>query len=155
MPWLDMNPTPSRKYASRTSGRPFAPGNPGRPKGARNKTTMAVEALLEGEAEALTRRAIQAALGGDTTALRLCSDRIAPAPRERRLQFDAPVVASAQDVPAALSAVIAAVAGGELTPGEGAVVAGLLDRFRAAYEAVELERRLAAIERAMENRLGR
>jgi hypothetical protein len=30
-------------------------GNPsGRPRGARNKTTLAVEALLDGEAEALT-----------------------------------------------------------------------------------------------------
>jgi Family of unknown function (DUF5681) len=41
-------------------GRPFEPGqsgNPsGRPNGARNKTTIAVEALLDNEAEALTRK---------------------------------------------------------------------------------------------------
>ncbi len=53
----------------------FAPGvsgNPsGRPKGARNKTTIAVEALLEGEAEALTRKAIERALAGDSVALRI------------------------------------------------------------------------------------
>lgn len=54
-------------------------GNPsGRPRGARNKTTRAVEALLDGEAEALTRKAIERALEGDTTALCLCLDRLLP-----------------------------------------------------------------------------
>ena len=42
-------------------GRPFAKGtsgNPrGRPPGSKNKTTLAVEALLEGEAQAITRKA--------------------------------------------------------------------------------------------------
>ena len=71
--------------APKQRGRPFRPGvspNPaGRPKGARNKTTMAVEALLEGEAQALTRKALELALAGDTTALRLCLERIAPRQR--------------------------------------------------------------------------
>ena len=40
--------------------KPGQSGNPaGRPKGARNKTTLAVEALLDGDAEALTREAIE------------------------------------------------------------------------------------------------
>ena len=48
-------------------------GNPnGRPKGSRNRTTVACEALLEEEAGALTRKAIQMAKDGDTIALRLC-----------------------------------------------------------------------------------
>jgi hypothetical protein len=61
-----------RKNASKTRGKPFQPGNPGRPKGARHKTTLAIETLLEGEAETLTRKAIEMAKGGDITALRLC-----------------------------------------------------------------------------------
>jgi hypothetical protein len=105
-----------------------------------------VEALLEGEAEALTRRAIEAALGGDTTALRLCFDRIAPASKERTVQFKAARVQSAADVPRALASILAAVAAGDLTPTEGAAVAGLLDRFRSAFELDELERRLSALE---------
>ena len=47
----------------------FAPGvsgNPdGRPRGARHKTTLAIEALLEGQHEALTQKAIDLALAGD------------------------------------------------------------------------------------------
>ena len=58
--------------ASVTRGRPFPKGNAGRPKGARNKVTVAVESLLDGEAEGLTRKAIELAMKGDTTALRLC-----------------------------------------------------------------------------------
>ena len=46
-------------------GWPFEPdqsGNPaGQPKGSRNKATLAVEALLDGEAEEITRKVIELA----------------------------------------------------------------------------------------------
>ena len=59
--------------------RPGTSGNPsGRPAGSRHKTTLAIEALLDGDAEKLTRKAVDMALGGDTVALRLVMDRIAP-----------------------------------------------------------------------------
>ncbi|WP_443217147.1 DUF5681 domain-containing protein [Seohaeicola sp. 4SK31] len=67
----------TRKSGRNTDGT-FGPGNPGKPKGARHKATQAALALLDGEAEALTRQAVTMALGGDTTALRLCLERIAP-----------------------------------------------------------------------------
>jgi len=137
---------PPRKNASNTRGRPFEPGNPGKPAGARHKVTRAVEELLDGQAEALTQRAIEAALGGDVTALRICLDRIAPAPKERSISIAAPSINTAADVPSALAAVFAAVASGDLTPGEGSAIAGLLDRFRSAYELAEIERRLQALE---------
>src|SRR5215475_9848913 len=64
--------------------RPGVSGNPaGRPKGARNKSTLAAEALLDGEAEALTRKAVEMALGGDTVALRLCLERLVPPRKDR------------------------------------------------------------------------
>jgi len=62
-----------------TRYKPGQSGNPtGRPKGARKKATVAVETLLEGEAETITRRCIDLALEGDHTALRLCLSRIFP-----------------------------------------------------------------------------
>ncbi len=136
----------ARNNGSKTATGRFAPGNPGRPRGARHRVTRAVEALLEGEAEALTRKAIEAALGGDTTALRLCLERIAPAPRDRTVELDWPKVEAASDVPAALAAIIAAVAEGAITPGEGAALAALLERFRGAYELADIESRLRALE---------
>ena len=36
----------------------FQKSNAGRPKGARNKKTLAIESLLEGQSEALTQTAI-------------------------------------------------------------------------------------------------
>jgi hypothetical protein len=58
-----------RKYAANTRDRPSAAGNPGKPRGARHRASVAAEALLDGEAAALTRKAIELALGGDTFAL--------------------------------------------------------------------------------------
>src|SRR5262249_39105368 len=66
----------------RAGGRPFQKGQSGnlagRPPGSRNEATLAAEILLEGEAEALTRQAIELALEGDRTALKLCLERILP-----------------------------------------------------------------------------
>jgi hypothetical protein len=109
---------------------PGASGNPaGRPRGSRNKTTLAIEALLDGEAEALTRKAIEKALAGDTVALRICMDRIAPPRRDRPPPFDLPKLTEAADARDALAAVILAAAQGELTPAEAATFAGLIDRL--------------------------
>jgi hypothetical protein len=46
------------KNGRNTDGR-FSKGNTGRPKGARNLKTVAIENLLEGQAEALTQTAIK------------------------------------------------------------------------------------------------
>ena len=66
-------------------------GNPkGRPKGARNKATLAMETLLNGEAATLTRKTVEMALAGDTTALRLCLDRIMPPRKDRAVLPSSP-----------------------------------------------------------------
>lgn len=124
----------------------FAPGNPGRRPGARHRTTLAVEALLDGEAEKLTRKAVALALKGDVTALRLCLDRIAPARRDPVTTFDLPALTGAQDHPAAIAAVIAAVAAGELSTGEAEGLCRILGEHRKATETAELEARITALE---------
>ena len=124
----------------------FAIGNAGRPKGARNKATQAVLALLEGDAEALSRKAIEMALAGDSVALRLCLDRIAPPRKDNPVQFLLPRMVSAHDAAEAAGAVLDAVSLGELTPTEGAKVMGLVDSFRRTLEVTELEARVAALE---------
>ena len=56
----------------------FSVGNTGRPKGSRNKATLAIESLLHGQAEALAQTAVLKALEGDRVSLRLCMERKAP-----------------------------------------------------------------------------
>jgi hypothetical protein len=126
----------------------FAEGNTlgGKPRGARHRVTRAVEALLEGESAALTRKAIEKALEGDTVALRLCLDRIAPPRKDAPIAIDLPAVTSASDALAASAALLAAVADGEVTPGEAGPVMALLVAHKTLVETGDLESRIAALE---------
>lgn len=126
----------------------FAPGNRlggGKP-GARHKVTRAMEALLEGQHEALTKKAIDMALGGDTTALRLCLDRLVPVRKDAPVSFALPPVKTAADAVAASSALLEAVANGEVTPDEAGRVMALLTAHKAILESGDLEARIAALE---------
>jgi Family of unknown function (DUF5681) len=122
-------------------------GNPkGRPKGCRHRATVAAEALLDGEAEGLTRKAIGLALAGDATALRLCLERILPARRDRPVRLQTPEIEGVQDLAKATAALLEAVATGELTPAEAGEVGRLVEVHRRTVETVELEERLRRLE---------
>jgi hypothetical protein len=128
--------------------KPGQSGNPGgKPKGARNHATRAVLALLEGEAEALTRRAVNMALGGDITALRLCLERLASPAKDRPISVSLPSLASAQGASDAMAAVVSAMASGDITPSEAAAVAGVVETYRRTLETNELERRITELEK--------
>jgi hypothetical protein len=134
------------------TGHRFDKGNTfghGRPQGSRNGVTVAIQNLLDGEAEVITRKLIELALKGDPTALRLVTERLIPPTKERHLNLNLPRVEVPQDVTAATSAVLEAVAGGAITPGEGQTVAGLIEAQRKSIETLALETRLAAIEQAL------
>ena len=118
----------------------------GKTKGARHRTTLAIEALLEGQHAALTQKAIDKALEGDTVALRLCLDRLAPPRKDAPLTLDLPPVRSAQDAVEASAAVLAALAAGDVTPDEAGRVMALLTAHKGIVETGDLERRIAALE---------
>jgi hypothetical protein len=122
-------------------------GNPaGKPPGARHRATMAAEALLDGEVQALTRKAIERALEGDGVALRLCLERILPARKDRPVKFDLPPVETASDISKALGAITKSMAAGELTPDEAGTVATVMEAHRKAIETAELEERVRRLE---------
>src|SRR3984893_18477278 len=78
-----------QKQRGRGRGRPFEKGqsgNPaGRPPGTGKRATQAMQLLLDEEAQALNRQAVELALHGNTMALRMCLDRIgAPSPGRAR-----------------------------------------------------------------------
>jgi hypothetical protein len=129
--------------AARGAGGRFAAGNPGKRPGTRNKATLAALAMLEGEAEALTRRCVEMALAGDATAMRLCLDRLLPRGRAVRLHLP---LQTLDDLEAATAAVTAALAEGTVSLDEVATLTGLVEARRRLLETTELERRLTALE---------
>ena len=142
----------AEKTAKKQRGKPFPKGrsgNPaGRPPGSRNKATIAAQELLDGEAEAITRRVVALATSGDLCAIRLCLDRLLPPRRERPVRFDLPEPICLADVPDACRAIMTAVATGDLTPTEGMEAGKVLDLMLRTLEITEIERRLSRLERA-------
>jgi hypothetical protein len=139
------------KTVKEQRGKPFkagTSGNPdGRPKGSRNAATLALESLLDGQAEALTQKAIDLALTGDMAALRLCLERILPPRKDRPVNFAFPKIENATEAATTMSAVLTAVAAGDLTPTEASEVGKLVDIFVKAVEASDLTERLERLEK--------
>lgn len=141
----DASPEDRINDGSTSAAKPwrFQPSNPGRRPGARNKATLAALTLLEGEAEALTRKAIEMALAGDPVALRLCLDRLLP--KGRAIRLDLPM-GTLGELGQAAATIRAALAEGAVTLDEVTSLTGLLEARRRLIEATELERRIAVLE---------
>lgn len=127
--------------------KPGQSGNPkGRPVGSRNKATILCQELLDGEGEAITRKCVELALAGDTTALRLALERLVPPAKERAVTLPLPEINSPADTPPAALAIIEKAASGEITPGEATQFMALLNGYQKAAEIADIENRLKALE---------
>jgi hypothetical protein len=128
-----------------------ASGNPkGRPNGSRNKVTLAVEKLLDGQAETLTQKAVDMALSGDVTAMRLCMERIFPPRKDRPISANIGDVTVSGGFASAMAKLIATVANGTLLPSEGQALASLVELQRRAVETENLELRIQKLEEMKE-----
>ncbi len=119
-------------------------GNPdGRPKGAKDKRTELRE-LLSPHAEDLVKKAVEKALDGDITALRLCLDRIIPpiTARDTAIELD--------DITGTLTEqgqkIIVAMSNGELTPSDASRMLTALASQARIVEIDELEERVRKLE---------
>jgi hypothetical protein len=133
-------------------------GNPvGRPRGARNRATLLVQNLLAEEAEAIGRKAVEMAKGGDLAAIRLCMARLAPARKDEPVAFELPPIEKAADGVAAAASIVAAVAGGELTPSQAAELCKVIDVYVRALDSKGFDERLSKLENEIkrENELRR
>ena len=128
-------------------------GNPrGRPKGSRNKATLLAIAAMEGELTDVVKVVIDAAKGGDMAAARLVVDKLIPTTRERPLSIALPDVTSVDDCATAQAKVLATVATGEILPGEGETLAGLIEHQRRSLETSDLAARMTALEEQLKER---
>lgn len=122
-------------------------GNPtGKPAGARNKATIMVQAIMERGAKEIAEAVVGLAKEGDLSAARLVLERLMPPAKERPIFLALPDTGSADGIAEAQNAILQAVAAGDLMPGEGATLAGIVEARRKAVETQELEQRIAALE---------
>ena len=134
-------------------GRPFQAGNrigaAGRPRGARNAATVALEAIGKEHAADIMQTVVEQALGGDMTAARILLDRLWPAPKGRLVPLPLPLINNLEDLASAHAAVIAALATAQITIDEAGGLVAVLDHRRKLAETIEIEQRLTALERKM------
>lgn len=102
----------------------------GKPKGARHKTTLLAERLMQDDVETIVNAVLTAARNGDMMAAKIILDRIAPVRRSN--SFDLPRIECRADRLPARAAILDAVANGDLTPGEAVDIFNLIDRVARA-----------------------
>jgi hypothetical protein len=112
-----------------------------------------VEKLIENDAERIARAAIEKACDGSPDVIRALLDRLVPVRRDRPVEFDLPPIRSAADLELALDAITQQVSSGVLTCGEAQQVASLIETRRRTRELIDLETRIAALERQKGNDL--
>ena len=154
---LHMQQNSSRKSKGLPRGRAFPKGMSGNPAGkrpgTRNRATIIAEEMLDCETRPLLRGAIEDAKDGDRVMSRFCLARIIPPRRERPVRFELPPIRSAADLQIAMTAVLEAVARGEITVGEAYELAQTVDTFIRAIDAADVERRLQQLENAAAQKL--
>jgi hypothetical protein len=122
-------------------------GNPaGRPRGARNKRTLAAESVFDRDGAEIMEQLIALAKEGDIAAIRLCIDRICPRQRERPVSLDLPPMATAADAVAAMGAIMQAIGDGDLSAHEAAELSRVVADFSQTIATTELEQRMCQVE---------
>jgi hypothetical protein len=133
-------------------GRPFKPGNPGRPPGSKNKITQMVEQLAEGQAEQLIQKALELAQAGDVACLRIILDRLWPLRKGQPVNVVMPPINTPQDVVSAIASIWTGIRDGRLTPDKASALSIVVDRSVQAIELHDMTRRIAALEEARDKR---
>jgi hypothetical protein len=116
----------------------------GRPKGSKNKATQLAERLLEGDADVLTRTALDQAIGGDGALLRFFLSRLLAEAKHQPTRFALPELTGrpAYDAANAYNAVMEAVAAGEIPVEQALRLADLIERRKEAQEQAIKEERI-------------
>ena len=140
--------SPDSRQIPTTRGRPFPNGNPGRPPGSKNRSTLLAAALLEGKAEELVRKAVEVALGGDVAMLKFLLGRSLP--RERLIKLDLPQMNFADDAVEALGHIMRAVSEGRISPSEAAALGTLVNSYTRAIDMADVVKRIDSLEAAIQ-----
>ena len=136
-----------REVLRKPRGRPFKPGNPGRPPGSRNRVTQMLEQLAEGQAEQIFQKVLKGALAGDGPCQKMLMDRIWPPRKGQTVNVAMPPIKASQDLIPAIASVWEGIREGHLTPEEAGVLSIVIDRSIQAIEH-DITKRIEALEKA-------
>jgi hypothetical protein len=127
-------------------------GNPaGRMEGSRNAVSVASSNLIEGEAEALTRKLIELALDGNVSCLRHAIDRLHPVKRSAPITLEGmPAVHDIESAAEASAFLLQKVSAGEVSPQDAEMVSRLVDKFISAAKWVDIEQELQRLTERLE-----
>lgn len=129
--------------------KPGQSGNPdGRPKGSKDKRTELRE-LLKPHADDLVKKAVDMALAGDTTALRICIDRIIPSIKARDMPISIPELTGSLTEKG--EKVLLAMGQGEITPNDATQMLQTISAQARILEIDELEKRVYELEKKNES----
>ncbi len=128
----------------------FQRGTSGNPKG-RPPEAERIRQLLEPRREELIAKAVDLALSGDTTALRLCVDRLAPALKPEGRTVTIPALEAAVTLTERANAIMQAIAAGAVPVEVGERLLAALGHVAKVVEIDELAARVAALEQREED----
>jgi hypothetical protein len=147
-------------------GRPFELGNKfgrGRPLGSRNRKTWLAQEMLQSQAPDIVNKCLELALQGDTAALRLCLERVAPVRSKRPVNLGSLPMSTVAELSQASDIVLRKVVSGQLTILEARGMAQLIADRRKVLLIEEEKKRFLKMqaqaqarraERGKENRTG-
>ena len=128
-------------------------GNPnGKPRGARNRTTLIAEMLFADEVEDICKTVIGEAKAGNMQAAKIILDRLVPPKRDRLINIDLPKLDSSSDLLKAIECITRTVGSGQISPSEGEALARIVDIYTKALELTEFEYRLVVLEGGSKNK---
>ena len=120
-------------------------GNPaGKPIGAKDKRT-ALRSIFEQHKDELIKIVINKAKDGDSTALRICLDRLVAPVRSNPVRIESFTGTLTERG----EAVMAAIAAGGITAEEGSTLMSMLQAQARLVEATTLDERIAALEKQL------
>jgi len=140
----------SRKYGSNTDKRDsrgrFSKGNPGRPKGSRNRSTLIAESIFSEGVSDVAGIVVQLARSGDLTAAKIILDRVYPASKDRPISIHVADTSTPEGLSLAVKQIIEATVNGDLLPSEAKCLNYVLETQRKALELIDLDNRIRDLE---------
>ncbi len=143
-----------KNHNHRKSGKSLNPK--GRKNGSQNKATEACKVILNSEIPKLNRIMVQHALGTDCDGKQITQPninstkwllgRLVPARVHAKVKLAGmPGINSAQDCKEGIAYLVQAISEGKISPHDGNIVSGILDKFTASVSVVELEQKMSEL----------